>query len=127
MIEGKETELPDEGRTFLKPIVIDGREAGVIRLFEGKEGPQLERSGFISCLTRPVARAEFDQVLEWLTREDWKCLYSWDCELLPWYCPECDRLFSRDSWVTWDIFDEDGRHDSVHGKCPNGHSRMLED
>ncbi len=116
-----------ETTSFVKSIVINGEEAGSIRVFEGKKGLELERTGFISCLTRPVEQEQFEQVLGWLAGEDWKALHDWDCELLPWYCPECDRLFANDAWVTWDIFDEDGWHDSVHGKCPNGHSRMLED
>jgi hypothetical protein len=29
--------------------------------------------------------------------------------------------------VRWSVFDDDGWHDSIRGRCPHGHERMLED
>ncbi|GMV83785.1 MAG: hypothetical protein AMXMBFR7_49690 [Planctomycetota bacterium] len=58
---------------------------------------------------------------------DWKAIFKFDRELIPWYCPTCDEMHGDRYWRVRDEFDEDGWHDSIRGTCPRGHERMLED
>ncbi len=68
-----------------------------------------------------------ETIKEILTKENWRDLYDFDHELNPWYCPECERMYAGKLWKPYDVFDDDGWHDSIRGRCPKGHDRMLED
>jgi hypothetical protein len=46
---------------------------------------------------------------------------------VPFFCPVCDKCYCGTHWKRWDVFDDDGWHDSIRGACPEGHERMLED
>jgi hypothetical protein len=56
-------------------------------------------------------------------------LYALDPEYTPFYCPGCDAVYCGEHWIRWDVFDDDmpGWRDSIRGRCPQGHERMLED
>ncbi len=54
-------------------------------------------------------------------------LLKFERELIPWYCPRCDAMYGDRRWQVWDVFDEDGWHEEIRGRCPNSHERMLED
>ena len=42
-------------------------------------------------------------------------------------CRTCSRTYLREHWTVWNAFDDDGWHDSIRGRCPEGHERMIED
>lgn len=51
-------------------------------------------------------------------------------EAAAFYCPICDACFCTAHWKTWDVFDNDDGlmwYDSIRGRCPHGHVRMLLD
>ena len=108
-------------------IVIDGRHEGEITISEDEQRCVLKRSGFISELTVYICKSKVGHIARLLTKQNWAALHDFDLELLPWYCPKCDILYPARSWHTWDVFDDDGWHDQVRGRCPQGHERMLED
>ncbi len=58
---------------------------------------------------------------------DAAALFALDLELAPFWCPTCEASYCGEHWVRWSAFDDDGRHDSIRGRCPRGHERMLED
>jgi hypothetical protein len=63
-----------------------------------------------------------------LTRADARAVFSVDPELAPFYCPTCDACYCGDHWHRRDVFDDDAAwRDSIRGRCPEGHERMLED
>jgi hypothetical protein len=54
-------------------------------------------------------------------------LFAVDLEFAPFWCPKCAASYCGEHWVRWSVFDDDGWHDSIRGRCPHGHERMLED
>jgi hypothetical protein len=57
-------------------------------------------------------------------------IHKYDEEVAAFYCPECDACYCGDHWKRWDVFDDDDGfcwHDSIRGRCPSGHERMMED
>jgi hypothetical protein len=107
-----------------------GNQAGRIGLFEKADGIELIRESFTSRLTLPVVGNDADAIRRAVVRADVRALYEHDLELACFYCPECDACYCGDHWARWNVFDdEDGFdwHDSVRGRCPQGHQRMLED
>jgi hypothetical protein len=42
------------------------------------------------------------------------------------YCPECDKVYCRNHYVTEEEWD-DGFYDCTYGTCQNGHRRMIDD
>ena len=82
---------------------------------------ELRRESFTSVLTQRLdARAA-------AAAGDAAALFALDPELAPFYCPECRAVYCGDHWERWDVFDDDGWHDSIRGRCPRGHERLLED
>lgn len=49
-----------------------------------------------------------------------------DCELAPFYCPDCGQNYCRADWDTYVLLD-DGFYDCTMGTCPSGHQHMVED
>jgi hypothetical protein len=56
-------------------------------------------------------------------------VFALDPEYTPFYCPACDASYCAGHWDRWDVFDDEvpGWHDSIRGRCPYGHERILED
>ena len=54
-------------------------------------------------------------------------VYRLDFEFAPFYCPTRSASYRGEHCRRWDVFDDDGWHDSVRGRRPQGHERMLED
>lgn len=106
-----------------------GKEAGRLRLLGDASGGELRRESFTSALTSGVGAAQFEQVRSALAARDARALHAIDLEYTPFFCPRCDAVYCGAHWLKWDVFDDDdpGHHDSVRGRCPNGHERMLED
>jgi hypothetical protein len=92
------------------------REAGRLEI----EGDQLRRTAFTSAMTQAATQAVRAALA------DAAALHALDPELVPFYCPECERSYCGAHWRREDVF-EDGFHDSIRGTCPEGHERMLED
>lgn len=42
------------------------------------------------------------------------------------YCPECDKIYCRNHYITEEEWDE-GFYDCTFGTCPNGHRRLIDD
>ena len=49
-----------------------------------------------------------------------------DCELAPFYCPDCHLNYCRADWHIFPIFDE-SFYDCTVGICPNGHRYTIDD
>jgi hypothetical protein len=104
-----------------------GSTAGTVRLATSWLGLCLEVSSFTSELKAPVSQLG-ETVADLVAAMDSaKALYNCDHEFAPFFCPICDRCYCGEHWRRWDVFDEDGWHDSIRGVCPQGHERMLEE
>jgi len=80
-------------------------------------------------LVQPLSAGLADRVRAALATGDPGTLYALDHEFAPFYCPVCALSYCADHWDRCDVFDPDdpGWHDSIRGRCPRGHERMLED
>lgn len=56
-------------------------------------------------------------------------LFALEPEYAPFYCPPSNASYCADRWDRWDVFDDEmpDWHDSIRGRCPRGHERMLDD
>ena len=80
-------------------------------------------------LILPLIEARLEPLLAVLAERDVPGIFAFDRELTPFYCPTCDASYCSHHWDWWDVWDDDwtGWRDSVRGRCPQGHERMLED
>ena len=58
-----------------------------------------------------------------------RAIYERDFEMAPFYCPRCDACYCGVHYLHWDVLDEQLAlfRDCIMGRCPAGHTRMLED
>ena len=89
------------------------------RLFA--EDGRLTRAAFTGVLTQALS-PEAERALHHP-----RALHGLDPELAPHFCPVCDATYCGTHWERWDVFDEQGFHDCIRGRCPHGHERLLED
>ncbi len=102
-------------------------DAGSIEL---RENGDLRRKSFTSVLSERVEDpGRFGRLWDAIAAGDAAALFAVDEELAPWWCPECAACYCGEHWAREDVFDEDApaHHDSIRGRCPEGHERMLED
>src|SRR5687767_10928265 len=105
-------------------------EAGHIALFEYDRGFEIKRDSFTSRLTLRVSAEDFQRIRSIILAGDMRALHELNLEVASFYCPDCDACYCGDHWVRWDVFDDEEGftwHDSIRGRCPLGHQRMLED
>ena len=79
--------------------------------------------GPVSVTIGPVP---IDAVAAALLTGDAAALFAIDSELAPFWCPTCRASYCREHYPTVTLFDE-GFFDCIHGTCPAGHERTLED
>ncbi len=107
-----------------------GAEAGRVQLLGPVAEPSVVRHSFTGRLTFPIDPAAFESVRTALLAVDVAALYAFNLELASFYCPVCKACYCGDHWLRWDVFEDDEGffwHDSIWGRCPIGHERMLED
>lgn len=105
-------------------------EAGLVKLFEPDNASEIIRDSFMSQLTYSVEAEDFERVRNIVLAGDIQALHEFNLEVASFYCPRCRACYCSDHWVHWDVFDDDDGflwHDSIRGRCPLGHERMLED
>jgi hypothetical protein len=103
------------------------RPAGTIRLDQHEGQLWVHRESFTSTMRSVVSQGVAARLRSALAAADARAVYEIDLELAPFYCPTCSTTYCGEHWLRWDRFDDDGWHDSVRGRCPRGHERMLED
>lgn len=104
--------------------------AGVVQLFGPASSGELTRDSFTSSSTYVVSPENFERLRAIITAGDAGALYEYDLEAAPFYCPVCRACYCGDHWARWNVFDDEEGftwHDSIRGRCPLGHGRMLED
>lgn len=109
---------------------VCGRTAGEIALHGSSERAELRRESFTGSLLAPVSGGDAFAMLHAVLAEGRAdAAFGLDPEFAPFYCSACARSYCGDHWDRWDVFDEDvpDWHDSIRGRCPQGHERMLED
>jgi hypothetical protein len=110
--------------------LVCSQEAGAIALSKMEDGHEIVRESFTSNLTSRVSPSALPTVKSAIERECARDLFHCDFEYAPFYCPKCDASYCKDHWVRYDVFDNDDGfvwHDSIRGRCPEGHERKLED
>jgi hypothetical protein len=108
---------------------ICGGACGAITLIDDGESTEVRRSSFTSDMTCSVSGRQRSALRSALDTDDFDAILSIDVELAPFHCPSCVANYCQRHWVVWDVFDDDDPtwHDSIRGRCPQGHERMLED
>lgn len=109
---------------------ICGSETGVVRLFGSMTEARIIRLSFTSELTYRIEADKFEQIRYAIEAGDVRAIYDLNLEIASFFCPTCNVCYCGEHWTHWDVFDdEDGFfwHDSIRGRCPRGHERMLED
>lgn len=112
------------------PCARCGQAAGVVQLFGPASAGEMARDSFTSRSTYRVSLENFDRLRTIITAGDAQSLYEYDPEVASFYCPDCPASYCGDHWARWNVFDDEAEfdwHDSVRGRCPSGHQRMLED
>lgn len=108
---------------------ICGEVANLVQMFVSDTNIKFIRSGFLG-------KGEYNRTPEVLGRASVailsgsaRAVHAFELELLPGYCPTCDAIYCADHWDHWVRFDDEepGWVDSIRGRCPGGHERMLED
>jgi hypothetical protein len=111
------------------PCSVCGAEAGHIRLHVGDRGTEIRRESWPGVLILPVGGERLENLEAALGARDVPSLFALEPELTPFYCPTCGLSYCADHWDWWDVWDDEwiAWRDSVRGRCPQGHERMLED
>ena len=107
-----------------------GAQAGIVQLFGPAGDAELIRQSFTSRLTARIPAEGFESVRGIILSGEIQPLYDWDQEVASFYCPSCHCCYCGEHWIRRDVFEEDDGftwHDSIRGRCPQGHERMLED
>jgi hypothetical protein len=105
-------------------------ESGRVALFKHDNGGEIIRDSFTSHLTFRVGAEDFERIRSVILAGDIRALHELDLEVASFYCPDCAACYCGDHWVRWNVFDDEEGfdwHDSIRGRCPQGHQRMLED
>lgn len=106
---------------------VCGRDVGWIEVDRASGVPEVVRVTFTGRLTQPAPEAVADRLAAAVQAVDAAAVHAIDPELAPFYCPQCDASYCGEHMQHWDVFDDEGFHDSIRGRCPEGHERMLED
>lgn len=108
---------------------VCGNEAGVVLVRRDGEQHEARRESWPGVLILPRTAEELAPLRVALESADVRQVFAFDLELAPFYCPACDAVYCSDHWDWWDVWDDElsGWRDSVRGRCPQGHERMLED
>jgi predicted RNA-binding Zn-ribbon protein involved in translation (DUF1610 family) len=106
-----------------------GGQAGALELRGSRTRAELVRESFTGTLTEPLTSGAVEPLRAALAAGDAGGLFALDPEYAPFYCPTCGASYCGDHWTRWDVFDDEmpDWHDSIRGRCPHGHERMLED
>src|SRR4051794_16067289 len=83
-------------RTFY--CAMTGRNAGSIELLEGDKGAEIRRDSFTSKFVRRVEPDSLIRVRNAIAAGDVLDLFSYDIELVPFYCPKCNASFCGEFW-----------------------------
>jgi hypothetical protein len=119
-------ELPVEA-TFTCSIC--GTGAGEIRLQRMPDRAEVRRESWPGVAIFPLSAERIDPMRAALAAADVSAIFALNFELTPFYCPMCEASYCSDHWDWWDVWDDEWTawRDSVRGRCPHGHERMLED
>jgi hypothetical protein len=106
-----------------------GKEAGVIRLHRAAGRTEVRRESWPGVLIQPVTDAMLAQLEAALAARDLPAIFALESQLTPFWCPTCGASYCSEHWDWWDVWDDEWTawRDSVRGRCPQGHERMLED
>jgi peptidoglycan hydrolase-like protein with peptidoglycan-binding domain len=87
------------------------------------------RTGFTGSMNLPLREQDAESLRRALTFADPAAVFAIDYELMPWWCPQCETSYCGEHWDHWAIYDPDQPSwlESIHGICPKGHRRKLED
>ena len=98
-----------------------------MQLLTRADGSKVIVASFTSELTARVKPNGLKRLRKIISVGDARALHRFDFEFAPFFCPRCKACYCGDHWMRWDVLDEDGWHDSIRGRCPAGHERLLED
>ena len=107
-----------------------GQAAGLVQLFSPASAGEMVRESFTSRSTYRVSPENFEPLRTIVIAGDAQSLYEFDLEIASFYCSDCDACYCGEHWARWNVFDDEEGfdwHDSIRGRCPRGHQRMLED
>ena len=108
---------------------VCGEEAGRVVLRRFGVAAEIRRESWPGVRYATVSDGALPALRAALADRDVPRLFALDFELTPFYCPDCGASYCSAHWDWWDVWDDElpGWRDSVRGRCPLGHERMLED
>lgn len=112
------------------PCFLCAETAGVVAVHRSGPAFQVVRRSFTGKLTRPVKADLAHRVTDALAGgAPAERLFILDAEFAPFYCPQCRTSFCGLHWAVDVVHDDDFENwvDSLRGRCPFDHERMLED
>lgn len=112
------------------PCFLCTQTAGVVEVQRRRQDFQVVRRAFTSTLTQPVGAGLASLLLDALADPTpAPRIFALGLEFAPFYCPECRTSFCGIHWMASVLHDEDFEPwvDSIRGRCPFDHERMLED
>lgn len=107
-----------------------GQAAGSVQLFGPASAGEIVRESFTSSSTYGVSPENFERLRTIVISGDAPSLYEFNLEIASFYCSDCHASYCGEHWSVWNVFDDEEGfdwHDSIQGRCPRGHQRMLED
>jgi hypothetical protein len=121
----------DEAQALVAEVVFNcslcNEEAGRIQLFGTSDSNTVRRTSFMGILQVSESPEGFVKLRKAIEERDLWMIHAIDFELVPFLCIDCKVVYCGKHWHVWNARDDDGWVDSVRGRCPRGHERMLED
>jgi hypothetical protein len=121
------------------PCAICGEQAGAVAFVpKGVSHPQtapmgpatnrIAVEGVTGALSQVISRHP-RRVASAVEAADARALWQIDPLWAPFYCPDCGCSYCSQHWSTEVVFADDypGWYEHTTGRCPEGHTRLLDD
>jgi len=111
------------------PCSLCPHVAGAVELAEAYgpgAGLEVLVTGFGGLRAVPAEPSFAHAAIAALTAADPKALFELAPLSVPFYCPDCGRVFCSHHWVSLPLLD-DHALGGVYATCPEGHTRLIDE
>jgi len=105
--------------------------AGTVELLPATHPEALSKKPTIAIrefvgIEHVAVSGDLSQLETALRNSDAAALYKVERLWAPFYCPECLRVYCRNHWKIFPVYDETF-YDCSYGYCPEDHKRLIDD